>query len=36
MNGYSIDELTAEVGRMILFILAGAAWSYLMLVLMVD
>jgi hypothetical protein len=33
---YRVDELAAEAGRMILFLLAGGAWTFLMILLAVD
>lgn len=33
---YSIGEVAVEAGRLILFLLAAAGWTYFMLLLLVD
>jgi hypothetical protein len=35
-DDYRIDELVSEVGRLLLFLLAGASWTFLILMLVVD
>ena len=33
---YSLSEVVAEVGRLILFALGAAGWTYFMILLLVD
>jgi hypothetical protein len=35
-ENYRVDELAAEAGRLVLFILAGGAWTFLMILLALE